>query len=280
MTRPIRADGGTDADVPDPSEEELRRRVEETYDFENFGPQDMAEMSYEEWDAVFDPDSWIVGQELLERVQQDLRAQVAARDVFAIVERVRYEGEECVLAYSDEGYALVFPDGSTDGFGTVLRDVKPTVALCSMDDYEPSEAQANAVLPHPEEVPEGSGQLGNWMLQAVAFVLSLSALALFGGAAFLSNPGLTGDSAIARGVMVVAGIIFLLTAIVLFLTVANARLSDRFRAKEYKQRLRAVGLEDGERPEFLPDVEFLEDSRPETRRTLDEPSESPPEPDS
>ncbi|WP_439025881.1 DUF7319 domain-containing protein [Haloarchaeobius sp. DT45] len=280
MTRPRRADGGTDADVSDPSPEELRRRVEETYDFENFGPQDMAEMSYEEWDAVFDPDTWIVGEELLDRVEQDLNTQVASRDVFAIVERVRHDSEHCLLAYSDEGYALVFPDGSVDGFGTVLRDVQPTVALCSMDEYEPSEPPAQAVLPHPDEVPEGSGELGNWMLQAVAFVLTASALALFGGAAFVPNPGGPGDAAIAKGVMVVAGIVFLLTAGVLFLTVANARLSDRFRAKEYKDRLRAIGLEDGERPEFLPPVEPLDGFDPATRRELDESTESAANPDS
>ncbi|WP_435363439.1 DUF7319 domain-containing protein [Haloarchaeobius sp. DYHT-AS-18] len=280
MTRPKRADGGSDTDVAEPSEDELRRRVEETYDFENFGPQDMAEMSYEEWDAVFDPETWIVGEELLDRVERDLNAQVASRDVFAIVERVRYEGEHCLLAYSDEGYALVYPDGSTDGFGTVLRDVKPTVALCSMEEYDPSDAQANAVLPHPDEVPEGSGQLGNWMLQAVAFVLALSALALFGGAAFAPNPGGPGDAAIAKGVMVVAGLVFLLTAGILFLTVANARLSDRFRAKEYKDRLRAIGLEDGERPEFLPPVEPIEGHEAIPSNGGAEPTESAANPDS
>jgi len=41
---------------------------------------------------------------------------------------------------------------------------------------------------------------------------------------------------------------------VLFFTVANARLSDKFRAEEYRDRLRAVGLEDGERPEFVPEL--------------------------
>ncbi|WP_435360656.1 DUF7319 domain-containing protein [Haloarchaeobius sp. DFWS5] len=247
---PRAADAGSPA--PDQSADDLRRQVEEKYDFENFGPQDMEEMSYEEWNAAFDAESWITGTELLDRVESDLNSQIANRDVFAILERVRYEGQECLLAYSDEGYAMVFPDGSVDGFGTVLRDVKPTVALCSMDEYDPADAPAGAVLPHPNEVPEGSGELGNLMLQIVAGVLGLGGLALFVGAAIADPPGGLGGDAIARGVMVVVGIVFVLASVTLFLTVANARLSDRFRADQYKDRLRAIGLEDGERPEFVP----------------------------
>ena len=231
------------------SDEELRRQVEEKYDFDDFGPAEMAEMSYEEWDAVFDPETWIVGEELLDRVEQDLNAQIASRDVFAVIERVTYEGEKTLLAYSDEGYAMVFPDGSVDGFGTVLRDVKPTVALCSMDEYEPAEAPAEAVLPHPDEIPEGSGQLGNNMLQIVAASLLVAALGLVAGAFFAT--GGAGDD-LARGIMIVMAMVFALAGVALFLTVANARLSDRFRAEEYRDRLRAIGLEDGERPSFLP----------------------------
>ncbi|WP_435335520.1 DUF7319 domain-containing protein [Haloarchaeobius sp. TZWWS8] len=235
--------------------EDLRKAVEEKYDFDNFGPKDMERMSYEEWDAAFDEDTWITGPELLDRVESDLNAQIANRDVFAVLERVRHEGQNCLLAYSDEGYAMVYPDGSVDGFGTVVRDVKPTVALCSMDSYDPATAPAGAVLPHPDEVPEGSGQLGNWMLQAIAFTLGLCGLALFGASVFATPPAELGNASLARGVMILMGIVFTLGSALLFLTVANARLSDRFRASEYKERLRAIGLEDGERPDFLPVVE-------------------------
>jgi hypothetical protein len=51
----------------------------------------------------------------------------------------------------------------------------------------------------------------------------------------------------------VMGIVFLAVGLLLFTVVANARLSDRFRAEEYRNRLRAVDLEPGERPDFLPD---------------------------
>ncbi|MFC6951652.1 DUF7319 domain-containing protein [Halorubellus litoreus] len=233
-----------------PSDAELRARVEEKYDFEDFGPRDMAEMTPEEWDAAFDAETWITGDELLERVQADLERRVATRDVFAVVERRDVDGEDAVLAFSDEGYALVRPDGSVEGFGTVLRDVKPTVALCSMDSYEPEEPPAGAVLPNPEEVPEGSGELGNFMLQIIAGVLGLSGVVLLGGAVFA--PGAAGAGEIGRGLMVVFGLLFLAATFVLFFTVANARLSDKFRAEEYRDRLRAIGLEDGERPAFLP----------------------------
>jgi hypothetical protein len=45
---------------------------------------------------------------------------------------------------------------------------------------------------------------------------------------------------------------FLVFGLFVFLLVANARLSDRFRSEEYRDRLRAAGVESGERPEFLP----------------------------
>jgi|AntDeeMetagen134_2_1112570.scaffolds.fasta_scaffold00269_21 hypothetical protein len=244
-------DGAAGDDASDePTDAELRRRVEEKYDFEEFGPNDMAEMTADEWEAAFDPDSWITGEELLDRVQTDLERRVASRDVFAVVERREVDGADVVLAYSDEGYALVRGDGTVEGFGTVLRDVKPTVALSSMDSYEPDEAPAGAVLPKPDEVPEGSGELGNLMLQVIAGVLGLAGLVLIGGAIFA--PGAAAGTAIGRGLMVVFGLLFLAATTVLFFTVANARLSDKFRAEEYRERLRAIGLEDGERPEFLP----------------------------
>ncbi len=254
-------DGGaavtTEADTDEDenlTEAELRERVEEKYDFDDFGPADMAEMSPEEWDAAFDADTWITGDELLDRVRGELEAAVADRVVFAVVEEVERDGQRCLLAYSDEDYALVTPDGSVEGFGTLLRDVKPIVALCSMEGYEPDTPDESVVLPDPDEVPEGSGEFGNLMLQIVAAAQALAGLALVGGA-FLGNPVLSevapGES-VGRVLMIVLGVGFVLVALVLFTTVANARLSDKFRAEQYRDRLRETGLEDGERPDFLP----------------------------
>ncbi|EMA11625.1 DUF7319 domain-containing protein [Haloarcula marismortui] len=231
--------------------EALRKQVEEKYDFDNFGPADMADMTAEEWDVAFDEESWIIGDELLDRVARDLRNRVANRDVFARIER--HQDPPRVLAYSDEGYAIVYPDGSLEGEGTVMRDVKPTVALCSMDSYDVPENVPDRPLPQPEEVPEGGGELGNWMLQAIAGAQFLAGVALLGGAA-LATGGVIGNRGTSIALLVVAGVAFIGVSLVLFFTVANARLSDTFRSEEYRDRLRAIGLEDGERPEFVPEL--------------------------
>lgn len=233
----------TDVDAAERDLEALRREVDEKYDFDDFKPADMAKMTLDEWEAAFDPETWIVGRELLDRVEQDLRSRVASRDVFAVLERGRHDGEEFLLAYSDEGYALVYEDGSIDGEGTVLRDVKPSIALCSMEDYDPPSAPENVRLPHPEEVPQGTGEFGNLMLQVVA------AAQILGGLGLLVAWLVTDLSTI---VAPVASLFFVLIGLFLFTMVANARLSDRFRSEEYRARLRAVGLEDGRRPDFLP----------------------------
>lgn len=237
------ADAATDSENASEtaaSTDQLRKQVEKTYDFDDFGPTDMAQMSAEEWEAAFDADSWITGDELLARVEADLRNRINERDVFARLEGV----EDGLLAYSDEGYAVVYPDGSVEGRGTVLRDVKPTVALCSMDEYDIAEPPEGELLPEPGAVPEGGGELGNWMLQFVAAAQLLAGLGLIVAWVFLSVETLFAP---------VAGLVFILFALLLFVQVANARLSDKFRSEEYRNRLRAVGIGSDERPEFLPD---------------------------
>jgi len=264
---------GQDADGPTETASEdvetLRKQVEEKYDFDDFGPADMAEMTAEEWDVAFDEESWITGEELLDRVERDLRSRVATRDVFARIERSANPPR--VLAYSDEGYAIVYPDGSVEGEGTVLRDVKPTVALCSMDSYEVPESVPDNPLPEPSAVPEGGGELGNRMLQVIAGVQLLAGVAMLAGAVFallgvfgLGGPGTNIEF------LVVGGLAFVGVSLVLFFTVANARLSDKFRAEEYRDRLRAVGLEDGERPDFVPELTPDDDRGDGDREDTDE----------
>ncbi|WP_435195541.1 DUF7319 domain-containing protein [Natronomonas sp. EA1] len=226
------------------STEELRKQVEEKYDFENFRPEDMERMTLEEWEAVFDPETWITGTELLDRLEADLKTRIRNRDVFARIER--HENPERLVAYSDEGYAIVYGDGSVEGQGTVLRDVKPSVALCSMDDYDVPPMPEGDLLPKPMEVPEGSGEFGNLMLQIIAGMQVIAGLVLAGGALLTQELGLIAG---------VAGVGFLFIGVLLFTTVANARLSDTFRAEEYRNRLRAIGIDSDERPAFLPEFE-------------------------
>lgn len=230
-------------------EPEGRERLESEYDFEDFGPAEMDRMSPEEWEAAFDPDSWITGIELLDRVEADLQQRIADRDVFAVIERFE-EAVPTLLAYSDEGYAIVYPDGSVEGEGTVVRDVKPSVALCSMEEYEVPDPPEDWHLPDPETVPESSGDLGNQMLQVVAFGLLAAGLVSIGGSMF----GAGGNAAV---VVLAIGVLFIVGSVFLFLVVANARLSDRFRAAEYRNRLRSAGVNSDERPAFVP----VEDGR-------------------
>ncbi|ELZ91712.1 hypothetical protein C440_15399 [Haloferax mucosum ATCC BAA-1512] len=247
-------DADTDASVSEDELAALRQAVESKYDFDNFGPADMAKMTAEEWEAAFDPDSWIVGEALLDRVEQELRYRIAIREVFAVLERVTENGDPRILAYSDEGYAVVYPDGSVEGEGTVLRDVKPTVALCSMDDFDVNDAPETVRLPEPEEVAQGTGDFGNRMLQIVAFGQLLGGVALIGAWIYLGD--------YKEIIAPVVGIGFILVGIFLFVVVANARLSDRFRAEEYRNRLRAMGVEDGSRPEFVPTFDGDETVQP------------------
>ena len=262
-----------DADTAASADEDieaLRKEVEAKYDFEDFGPQDMAEMSQEEWEAAFDPETWITGAELLDRVEADLKNRVATRDVFARVERF----DDLLIAYSDSGYAAVYADGTVEGSGTVLRDVKPTVALCSMDSYDVPEMPDGEVLPEPQDVPESSDALGNTVLQVVAAAQLLAGAVLLGAwglylGGLLSPPG--GQSGTLNlWLLFVAGIGFILIGLFLFVMVANARLSDKFRAEEFRNRLRAVGMEDDERPDFLDE---LEGDLPDRLRAAEEAAE-------
>ncbi|WP_302082336.1 DUF308 domain-containing protein [Salinibaculum rarum] len=259
--------GGDTGESADEEIEALRQEVEQKYDFEDFGPQEMAEMSQEEWEAAFDPDTWITGEELLDRVEADLKNRVVTRDVFARVERF----DDLIIAYSDSGYAAVYADGTVEGSGTVLRDVKPTVALCSMDSYDVPEMPEGDVLPQPQDVPESSDALGNTVLQVVAAVQLLAGAVLLGaGVLYLTNilspPGASSGT-FNLWLLFVAGIGFALIGVFLFVMVANARLSDKFRAEEFRNRLRAVGLEDDERPDFLDE---LDGDLPERLRAADE----------
>jgi len=232
-------DADTDTDI-----EALRKQVEEKYDFENFGPADMATMSPEEWDVAFDDETWITGAELLARVEAELKSRIAQREVFAVLEYAELEGGMCLVAYSESDYAIVYPDGSVEGRGTVLRDVKPTVALCSMEEYDVEKPPEVWQLPPADEVPESGSELGNWMLQLIAatqVLVGLAALALWPIMGFGENI-----------VMGAVGILFVGIGLLLFFMVANARLSAKFQVREYRDRLRSIGTAGEQRPGFLP----------------------------
>jgi len=233
---PAESTDDTDGDS-EPSLSELRAEVEEKYDFESFGPAEMDEMEPKEWVAAFDAKTWITGDRLLDRLEADLRQRVADRDVFARIERE----DDRILAYSDESYAIVYADGSVEGEGTVRRDVEPSVALCSMESYEVPEPPTGDVLPDPDEVAESEGELGNVMVQLLSIVQLLAGVVLVAY-------GFTGN-----GIAFVAGLFLLGIGLFLLVVVANARLSEAFRADAYRTRLRKMGAASDERPSFVPD---------------------------
>jgi hypothetical protein len=111
-----------------------------------------------------------------------------------------------------------------------------------MEAYDVPEPPDDWSLPHPDTVPQGSGEFGNLMVQVIAVVQVLA------GAALLAATLLTDLDTIVAPAM---GIVFLLVGLFLFVMVANARLSDRFRSEEYRDRLRAL-REAKERPDFVP----------------------------
>jgi hypothetical protein len=97
----------------------------------------------------------------------------------------------------------------------------------------------------------------------IASVNVLAGLVLLGAwvlylTGVLSQPGTT-TQGLNLALIVVAALGFLGIGIFLFTMVANARLSDKFRAEEFRNRLRAIGLEDGERPAFLEEIDGLDD---------------------
>lgn len=263
-------DPGADADAPT-DVETLRRRVEEKYDFEHFTPADMVEMTVDEWEAAFDADAWITGPALLDRVEAELRSRVARRNLFAVVERTTVDGQERVLAYDDVGYAMVGRDGTVEGEGPMVEDVEPVVALCSMEDFDVAEPPADAGLPDPDDVEPESGGLGDTLLLAVAVVQVVAGLGLLLAPLFVDlNPD--GPERGAALLTTVAGLGFLAIGIVIGLLVANARLSGRFRAAEYRERLLAAGVGGGERPSFLPDADA---ERPGVEGAGDPPERNP-----
>jgi len=246
-------DAADTAENDDEELDELRAAVDEKYDFDDFGPAEMAQMSGDEWEAAFDPETWITGERLLDRVEADLKAKIAAREIFAVVER----DDTQLVVYADTGYAVVSADGTVEGEGGVRRDVEPVVAMCSMEEYEVAEPPADYELPSADEVPEQTGEFGNLMIQLIAGGQVIGGIALLG--AFILR-------LVETVVAPVVGGLFLVVGIGLFALVANARLSDRFRAEQYRSRLRAVEAGGIDRPEIEGTEEATDSKREPPQR--------------
>lgn len=242
----------TDSEADATDSETLRTAVEERYDFDDFRPADMAEMTVEEWEAAFDPETWITGDRLVDRVEAELHSRVGAGELFAVVERHDVDGTPKLLVYTDAGYAVVAPDGRVEGEGGIVSEVEPVVALCSMESYEVAEPPSDAELPDPATIEPGSGDLGHRLLLAVAGIQVVAGLVV------LVSPVVVRLGPGAAALTTVIGLAFIGVGVVLGVLVANARLSDRFRAAEYRDRLQAAGVGSDERPSFLPRMDGRE----------------------
>lgn len=249
------ADGpGDDSADTDDAPATVRDAVEARYDFDDFRPSDMAAMSREEWESAFDPDTWITGVTLIERVANELQARVHRGELFAVIERHEIDGEPRLLVYTDAEYAIVHADGTVEGEGSIRRDVEPVVALCAMESFEPADPPSGAALPDPASVEPGSGDLGHRLLLAVAIIQVVAGVVVLLAPLVLAlGPG-------AGALTTVVGLGFIGIGIVLGVLVANARLSDRYRAAEYRERLRAAGVGSDERPSFLPPMGEAEEA--------------------
>lgn len=240
------ADRSADAsDEPD----SFRAAVEAKYDFDDFGPADMAEMAVEEWEAAFDAETWITGPDLIDRVEHELRSRIAAGDLFAVVERHAVDDKSRLLVYSDAEYTVVHPDGRVEGEGAISREIEPVVALCSMESFEVSKPPADAGLPDPAGIKPGSGDLGHRLLLGLAVIQTVAGIGL------LVSPVLVQLGPGAGALTTVIGLLFIGIGVLLGVLVANARLSDRFRAAEFRERLEAAGVGSHDRPSFLPPME-------------------------
>jgi hypothetical protein len=252
MAEPEAGEHPSDATPTAESDDEpgsFRAAVEAKYDFDDFGPADMAEMSVEEWEAAFDADTWITGSDLIDRVENELRSRIAAGELFAVVERHRVTEEPRLLVYSDAEYTIVHSDGRVEGADAISREIEPVVALCSMESFDVSKPPADAGLPDPAGIKPGSGDLGHRLLLGLAVIQAVAGLGLLVSPLFLGlGPG-------AGALTTVIGLLFIGIGLLLGVLVANARLSDRFRAAEFRDRLEGAGVGSSERPDFLPSME-------------------------
>lgn len=238
---------------PDPGSADSPSSTTTDPDFENFTPRDMAAMDLDDWETHFDPETWITGPFLLDRVEADLKRRIADRELFAVVERTT---EHELLAYSDEGYVQLHTDGTLTGDGIIYQEIEPIVALCAMDTYEPPEMPPDdALLPHPDTIASGSGSLGNRLIELLGLVQLLAGLILLISPLIFQVPG-NGSAFLTT----VTGLGFIVIGLFLFFIVANARLSDRFRAEEYRDRLISVGVGTDQKPDFLPSEQDSDDS--------------------
>jgi hypothetical protein len=128
----------------------------------------------------------------------------------------------------------------------------PVVAVCTKEKFKVTEPPANADLPSPKTVKPGSGGLSRRLLLVVGVIRVIA------GVVLLVSPVIVRLGPGAGAFTAVIGLIFVGVGVLLGVLVANARLADRFRAAEYRERLEAAGVGSDQRPAFLPAMDGTE----------------------
>ena len=179
----------------------------------------------------------IVGKELLNRVELDIRDRISRRNIIAAIETIHIDDEENLLIYDDAGYALIALDGSVSGMGSIRTEIENIVVLCSMDTYDVPELPAGDFSLNIDAISKSSSGIGNKLLQILASSFLIIGILLLFSPLFINFPR-PGSGILTT----VSGFGFIFTGLFLLLVVVHSRLSDRFRSTEYADRLKKIGI--------------------------------------
>lgn len=198
-------------------------------------------------DLPLDLELSIVGKELLNRIELDVKDRISRRNIIAAIETIHIDDEVHLLIYDDTGYALISLDGSTSGMGSIRTEVENIVVLCSLSTYDVPELPSGDFFLGMNVPSKPSSGVGNKLLQMLASSFILI------GILFLFSPLFVNFPRPGSGILTtVSGFGFILTGLFLLLVVVHSRLSDRFRSMEYADRLKKIGIGSDFRPDFLP----------------------------
>ena len=189
----------------------------------------------------------IVGKELLNRIELDVKDRISRRNIIAAIEKIHIDDKEHLLIYDDAGYALIALDGSISGMGSIRTEMETITVLCSITTYDVPELPSGNFFLGMNMPPKPSSGIGNKLLQILASSFILIGILVLFSPLFVNSPR-PGSGILTT----VSGFGFILTGLFLLLVVVHSRLSDRFRSMEYADRLKKIGIGSDFRPDFLP----------------------------
>ncbi len=212
--------------------------------------QDKVIVSTNPGEFIHSSEKIIVGTDLLDRIEADTKDRIRRRNILAMIERISIEGTGHILIYDDLGYALVEPDGSVSGIGSIRTEIENVVVLCSMSSYDVPELLNGNFLPKISSTYKPANQIGNKLLQTLSFSFFIIGFILLISPIFINF-----YASSATILTTISGLGFILTSLFIITLVIHSRLSDRFRSSEYQNRLKNIGIGSNSRPSFIPQFE-------------------------